>query len=47
MKVAKFKTPEYLELVTEFPRTASGKVRKEELRKSIGAAMANAKSVGG
>ena len=30
--VAKQKTPEHLEFVTEFPRTPSGKVRKVDLR---------------
>jgi non-ribosomal peptide synthetase component E (peptide arylation enzyme) len=40
MQVAKFKTPEYLEIVAEFPRTASGKVRKEVLRQTLGAAIA-------
>ncbi|EIT70762.1 MULTISPECIES: AMP-binding protein [Hydrocarboniphaga] len=34
-QVAKFKYPERLELVSELPRTASGKVRKEVLRKRI------------
>jgi non-ribosomal peptide synthetase component E (peptide arylation enzyme) len=34
-QVAKFKTPEFLEIVAELPRTASGKVRKEVLRQTI------------
>jgi non-ribosomal peptide synthetase component E (peptide arylation enzyme) len=33
--VAKQKTPERLELVTEFPRTLSGKVQKYVLRRRI------------
>ena len=35
--VAKQKTPERLELVTEFPRTLSGKVQKYVLRRQIDA----------
>ena len=34
--VAKQKTPERLELATELPRTASGKVKKFELRRRLG-----------
>jgi non-ribosomal peptide synthetase component E (peptide arylation enzyme) len=33
--LAKQKTPERIEFVQEFPRTASGKIRKVELRKLI------------
>lgn len=44
MKVAKFKTPEYLEIVAEFPRTASGKVRKEVLRQTLGARLSREQS---
>jgi non-ribosomal peptide synthetase component E (peptide arylation enzyme) len=33
--VAKQKTPERLELVGELPRTASGKVKKFELRRGL------------
>jgi acyl-CoA synthetase len=35
--VAKQKTPEALFLVDEFPRTASGKVRKADLRQRLAA----------
>lgn len=41
MKVAKFKTPEYLEIVAALPRTASGKVRKDVLRQTLGAVIAS------
>lgn len=34
-RVAKYKFPEYLVLVDEFPRTAAGKIRKADLRKDI------------
>ncbi|HSV45719.1 MAG TPA: AMP-binding protein [Ramlibacter sp.] len=37
-QVAKFKWPERLEIVTEFPRTAVGKVRKDVLRTQVLAA---------
>jgi non-ribosomal peptide synthetase component E (peptide arylation enzyme) len=33
--VAKQKTPERLEIVTEFPRTLAGKVQKHLLRKQL------------
>lgn len=32
LKLAKFKVPEYMEFVTEFPRTSVGKIQKNELR---------------
>lgn len=32
VKLAKFKVPEYVEFVTEFPRTSVGKIQKNELR---------------
>ncbi len=34
-KLAGFKTPRSIEFVTELPRTASGKVRKDELRRRL------------
>ena len=34
-RVAKYKFPEYLVVVPELPRTASGKVRKFELKRDI------------
>jgi len=33
--LARQKCPEHLEIVTDFPRTASGKIRKDQLRKTI------------
>jgi acyl-CoA synthetase (AMP-forming)/AMP-acid ligase II len=38
--LAKQKTPEYFEFVDEFPRTASGKIRKDQLRADIQAKLA-------
>ena len=35
LRLAKQKLPERLELVTDFPRTPSGKVRKQELRDQV------------
>ncbi|MET0657992.1 MAG: AMP-binding protein [Steroidobacteraceae bacterium] len=37
MGLAKQKTPERLEIVAEFPRTAAGKIRKVELRERVAA----------
>jgi crotonobetaine/carnitine-CoA ligase len=34
-KLAKFKVPEYVEFVSEFPRTSVGKIQKNELRNAI------------
>ncbi len=35
MKIAKQKIPEAIEILADFPRTPSGKVRKDELRKKL------------
>ena len=40
--LAKQKIPERFEFVTDFPRTASGKVRKDQLRKDIARKLADA-----
>ena len=37
---AKQKIPEHVEIVSELPRTASGKVRKDVLRRRISASLA-------
>ena len=33
-RLAAFKVPRYLEYVADFPRTSSGKIAKQELRKN-------------
>jgi len=38
--LAKQKTPEHFEFVADFPRTASGKIRKDQLRADIKARLA-------
>jgi non-ribosomal peptide synthetase component E (peptide arylation enzyme) len=47
-QLAKQKIPQHIELVSELPRTASGKVRKDVLRRriaeSLGAAAASSSS---
>ncbi|RLF48528.1 MAG: long-chain fatty acid--CoA ligase, partial [Thermoplasmata archaeon] len=35
-KLAKYKIPKYVEFTTEFPKTASGKIKKAELRDKYG-----------
>ena len=35
-KLAKYKIPKHVEFTTEFPKTASGKIKKVELRKKFG-----------
>lgn len=36
-KLARYKIPEYFVVVVELPRTASGKIRKGEMRPALGA----------
>ncbi len=35
-KLARYKVPKYIEFTAEFPKTASGKIKKSELRKKYG-----------